>query len=99
MAVSTGNELGVTIDEYLDFVLDLPETRVVGLFVETARNPEGFRAALDKAAQKRIPVVALKVGRTEEAARLTVSHSGGWRRWPGDAARFGGRATTYGRPG
>jgi acyl-CoA synthetase (NDP forming) len=76
VAVSCGNELSVTMDEYLDFVLDLPETRAVGLFVETARNPEGFRAALAKAASRRIPVVALKVGRTEEAARLTVSHSG-----------------------
>jgi acyl-CoA synthetase (NDP forming) len=76
VAVSTGNELGVTMDEYLDFVLDLPETRVVGLFVETARNPDGFRAALSKASQKRIPVVALKVGRTDKSAALTVSHSG-----------------------
>jgi acyl-CoA synthetase (NDP forming) len=76
LAVSTGNEIGVTIDQYLDFVLDLPETRAVGLFIETARNPEGFRAALEKSVQRQIPVVALKVGRTEEAARLTVSHSG-----------------------
>ena len=76
VAVSTGNEIGVTMDEYLDFVLDLPETAVVGLFIETARNPDGLRAALLKAAQRRIPVVALKVGRTEESARLTVSHSG-----------------------
>ena len=75
-AVSTGNEIGVTMDQYLDFVLDLPETRVVGLFVETARSPEGFRTALEKAHRKRIPVIALKVGRTEKAAQLTVSHSG-----------------------
>ncbi len=76
LAVSTGIELSTTMDEYLDFALELPETRVVGLFVETARNPEGFQAALQKAAQRRIPIVALKVGRTEEAAKLTVSHSG-----------------------
>lgn len=75
-AASTGNEIGVSMDEYLDFVLELPETRVVGLFIETARNPDGFRAALEKAHTKRIPVVALKVGRTERAAQLTVSHSG-----------------------
>ncbi|MGB5489217.1 MAG: CoA-binding protein, partial [Woeseiaceae bacterium] len=31
LAVSTGNEIGVTMDEYMDFALDLPETRVVGL--------------------------------------------------------------------
>jgi len=76
LAVSCGNELAVSMDEYLDFALDLPETRVVGLFVETARNPAGFRSALEKAAARGIPIVALKVGRTEESARLTVSHSG-----------------------
>ncbi|MDJ0710875.1 MAG: acetate--CoA ligase family protein [Woeseiaceae bacterium] len=76
VAVSTGNELTVSMDEYLDFVLDLPETRVVGLFVETARNPERFRAALGKALHRGIPVVALKVGRTAKAAELALSHSG-----------------------
>jgi acyl-CoA synthetase (NDP forming) len=76
LAVSTGNELNVTMDEYLDFALDLPETRAVGLFIETARNPAGFRRALEKANQRRIPVVAIKVGKTERAARLAVSHSG-----------------------
>jgi len=76
VAVSTGNELSVSMDEYLDFVLDLPETRAVGLFVETARNPAGFRAALEKAVQRKIPVVAIKVGRTEKSAQLAVSHSG-----------------------
>ncbi len=76
LAVSTGNELSVTMDEYLDFALDLPETRVVGLFIETARNPAGFLAALEKAARRKIPIVALKTGRTKAAARLAVSHSG-----------------------
>lgn len=75
-AVSTGNELAVTMDEYLDFVLELPETRAVGLFVETARDPAGLRAAFAKAKERRIPIVAVKVGRSEAAARLTESHSG-----------------------
>lgn len=75
-AVSTGNEINVSMDQYLDFVLDKPETRVVGLFVETARNPQGFRNALQKAAERNIPIVALKVGRTKQSAELTVSHSG-----------------------
>lgn len=75
-AASTGQELSISMDEYLDFVLDLPETRVVGLFVETARNPQNFVAALSKASALKIPIVALKVGRTQRAAELTVSHSG-----------------------
>jgi acyl-CoA synthetase (NDP forming) len=76
LVVSTGQELAVTMDEYLDFALDQPETRVVGLFMETARNPQGLMRAFEKAQQRRVPIVALKVGRTELAAKLTVSHSG-----------------------
>jgi acyl-CoA synthetase (NDP forming) len=92
-AVSTGNEIGVTMDQYLDFVLDLPETRAVGLFIETARDPAGFRAALEKSVERQIPVVALKVGRTEEAARLTVSHSGAM---AGDDAAYDALFDKYG---
>ena len=92
-AASTGNEIAVTMDEYLDFVLDLPETKVVGLFIETARNPEGFEAALAKAAVQRVPVVALKVGRTEEAAKLAVSHSGAM---AGDDATYEALFDRYG---
>jgi acyl-CoA synthetase (NDP forming) len=93
VAVSTGNELSVTMDEYLDFVLDLPETRVVGLFIETARNPGGFAAALAKAAERRIPIVALKVGRTEKSAALAVSHSGAM---AGDDATYEALFDRYG---
>lgn len=93
VAVSTGNELTVTMDEYLDFVVDLPETRVVGLFIETARNPGGFRAALEKAAQQGIPVVALKVGRTARSAKLAVSHSGAM---AGDDATYEALFDRYG---
>ncbi|HET6586013.1 MAG TPA: acetate--CoA ligase family protein, partial [Nannocystaceae bacterium] len=76
LVVSTGQELAVAMDDYLDFALELESTRVVGLFMETARNPAGLVRALEKANARRIPVVALKVGRTELAARLTVSHTG-----------------------
>jgi acetate---CoA ligase (ADP-forming) len=92
-AVSTGNELAVAMDEYLDFALDLPETRAVGLFIETARNPEGFRRALAKANDKRVPVVALKVGRTARSAALTVSHSGAM---AGDDAAYEALFDRYG---
>jgi acyl-CoA synthetase (NDP forming) len=76
VVVSTGQELAVAMDDYLDFALDLPTTRVVGLFMETARNPQGLVRGFEKACERGIPIVALKVGRTELAARLTVSHSG-----------------------
>lgn len=75
-AASTGQELCVSMEDYLDFVLDLPETRVVGLFLETSRHPAKFLAALQKAQSRQIPIVVVKVGRSALAARLAVSHSG-----------------------
>ncbi len=44
LVVSTGQELAVSMDEYLDFALEMPGTRAVGLFMETARNPARPRA-------------------------------------------------------
>jgi acyl-CoA synthetase (NDP forming) len=76
LVVSTGQELAVAMDEYLDYALEMPGTRAVGLFMETARNPGGLVTAFAKARERGIPVVALKVGRTELSAKLTVSHSG-----------------------
>ncbi len=93
LAVSTGNELSVTMDQYLDFALDLPETKVVGLFIETARDPPGFRAALEKARDRQVPIVAIKVGRTEKSAELAVSHSGAM---AGDDATYAALFDRYG---
>ncbi|MDR6289393.1 acyl-CoA synthetase (NDP forming) [Inquilinus ginsengisoli] len=76
LAVSSGQELTTTLADYLDFALDQPETRVVGLFLESARDPAGFIAALAKAQARNVPVVALKVGRTKASAGLALSHSG-----------------------
>ena len=49
---------------------------MIGLFLETARDPAGFRAALEKAAGRGVPVVALKLGRTEAAAAAALTHTG-----------------------
>ncbi len=76
LAVSAGQELTTTVADYLDFALDMLSTRVVGLFLETVRDPAGFVAGLEKARRRDIPVVVLKVGRTAESAALALSHSG-----------------------
>ncbi len=76
LAVSSGGEFTVGMADYLDFVIEEHAPDVVGLFMETAREPAALVAALDKAWRRGIPVVAVKVGRTELAARLAQSHSG-----------------------
>lgn len=76
LAVSTGRELVTTIDDYLRYAIALDSTRVVGLFLETIRRPDGFSAAVREAAARDVPVVALKVGRESFTRELVEAHSG-----------------------
>jgi acyl-CoA synthetase (NDP forming) len=76
LLVSSGQEIVTTMDEYLSYALDLDSTKVVALFLETVRHAGGFVAALAKAAERDVPVFALKVGRTEGSKHMVVAHSG-----------------------
>jgi acyl-CoA synthetase (NDP forming) len=76
LVVSAGMELVTTAAAYLDHAVELPSTRVVALFLETVREPAAFRAALAKAAERGVHVVALKVGRGRAAGEMVAAHSG-----------------------
>jgi acyl-CoA synthetase (NDP forming) len=76
LVVSSGLELVTTMDEYLTYALDLDSTRAVALFMETVRHPEGFRSSLARAAERDVPVVAMKVGHAQAAKELVAAHSG-----------------------
>jgi len=76
LAVSTGQELTTTMADYLGYALDRPTTGVVALFLETVRDPATFRSAIAAAAERDVPVVALKVGREEVTRELVEAHSG-----------------------
>lgn len=76
LCVSTGMELNTTVADYMDWALDRPGTRVIGLFLEAVRDPQGFVAALEKARARHVPVVVLKVGRTDKSAAMARSHTG-----------------------
>ncbi|RWE19351.1 MAG: CoA-binding protein [Mesorhizobium sp.] len=76
LTVSSGQEINTTLADYLDYALELPSTKAVALFIETIRDSARFVEALQKAVSKRIPIVALKVGRTAKSAAMAISHSG-----------------------
>jgi acyl-CoA synthetase (NDP forming) len=76
LAVSAGQEFVTTIADYLRYALGLGSTNAVGLFIETVRDPGGFRDALALANERDVPVVALKVGREERTRELVAAHSG-----------------------
>ncbi len=76
LIVSCGQEINGTMADYIDYALNLPSTRVIALFMETARDPVAMAAALARAHDKGIPVVAMKVGRTDLSAKFAIAHSG-----------------------
>jgi acetate---CoA ligase (ADP-forming) len=75
--VSSGNEAVLAAADYLEYLVDDPNTEVIGGFIETIRSPERFVAALDRAAVRGKPVVMLKVGRSERTQRAVTTHTGG----------------------
>ena len=77
LSVSSGSELTVGAEDYLDYVLQQQSTKAVGMFLETIRKPDQMIQAFQLAKERKIPIVVLKTGRTEQSAELTVSHSGG----------------------
>jgi acyl-CoA synthetase (NDP forming) len=75
--VSSGNEAVLAAADYLEYLTDDPDTQVIGAFLETVRSPDRFAAALDLAASRNKPVVALKVGQTDRTRRAVMTHTGG----------------------
>lgn len=74
--ISAGNEMVTTLANYMLFALSDPGTKVVGMFAETVRDPDNFCQALEIAANQDVPIVALKVGRSNRGAQLAQAHSG-----------------------
>ena len=74
--ISAGQEIATTTADYMHFLLSRPDVRVIGCILETARDPENFIAALDRADRQGVPVVTLKLGRSAAGGKMARAHSG-----------------------
>lgn len=74
--ISAGNCSCILIEDYIDYLIDDPGTKVIGLYLEGVKNPEKFTDVLRRAALKRKPIVILKVGRSAAGSRVASSHTG-----------------------
>jgi acyl-CoA synthetase (NDP forming) len=75
-AVSTGNEMDVSLADVVDFLAEDENTAVITVFAESFADPAAFLAACRKARASGKPVVVLKVGRSAAAARAALAHTG-----------------------
>ena len=74
--ISCGSEVVLDICDYLAYCLDDPETHSIILFVEGFKRPERFLALADLALELGKPIMAVKVGRSDQAQAAAVAHSG-----------------------
>lgn len=75
-SLSIGNEGDVTVGEIVNALVDDPDTKVILLFLETIRDSKSFGRALDRARAANKPVIAYKLGRSEQGDALAQSHTG-----------------------
>src|SRR5215467_7456942 len=74
--ITSGNEPDLGLADYLNFVIDDPQTRQVVLFIEGIRRPQAFMQAAGRALAMGKPVLAIKTGATAQSQAASASHTG-----------------------
>ncbi|MFE9398524.1 acetate--CoA ligase family protein [Streptomyces flavidovirens] len=72
----TGNEADLETADFISYFAQQPEVGAIACYVEGLKDGRSFLLAADRAARAGVPVVAVKVGRTEAGARTAASHTG-----------------------
>ncbi|MEM7330790.1 MAG: acetate--CoA ligase family protein [Chloroflexota bacterium] len=73
--ISTGNQAGLTIPEYVDILLDDERVTAVGLHIEGIKDIQAFSTVALRALRKKVPIVVLKTGASELGGQVTMSHT------------------------
>jgi acetyltransferase len=73
--VSLGDMADVDVADYIDMLAGDGKTRAIMLYLESVPNPRKFMSAARAAARIK-PVIAIKPGRHEEAAKAAATHTG-----------------------
>ena len=74
--VSCGNEFGLDLADYLNFLADDPNTQIIVGMVESVRRPDAFMAAARRAFEAEKPVILVKLGRSELGKEQAKTHTG-----------------------
>ncbi|MDQ1036954.1 acyl-CoA synthetase (NDP forming) [Streptomyces sp. V3I8] len=72
----TGNEADLESADFISYFAERPEVGAIACYLEGLKDGRSFLLAADRAARRGVPVVAVKVGRTETGARTAASHTG-----------------------
>jgi acetyltransferase len=73
--VSVGSMLDIGWGDLIDYLGDDPQTRCIVIYMESVGDARSFLSAAREVALTK-PIIVLKAGRTEAAARAAASHTG-----------------------
>ena len=72
--VCVGNQVDLSIEDFLRYFSDDPLTKVIAIYMEGVRDGRRFLNALTDASVKK-PIIILKAGKTEIAGRAAYTHT------------------------
>ena len=74
--VSVGNQAVMQMGDFVATLADDSRVSAIGLFIEGIRDIECFSRACEYAAQKNVPIVALKTGSSDIGQQIVLTHTG-----------------------
>lgn len=74
--LSPGNELGVDLNDCLEFLIEDPNTEIILLVVESYASEQRFKRLVDRAFRKSKPIIILSIGTTNESLPAVRFHLG-----------------------
>ena len=74
--ITSGNEAGLSMADYIAFFADQPELKVIVIYVEAISNLDKFKAACRYARCTGKHIVALKLGQSEGGRQAAMAHTG-----------------------
>jgi acyl-CoA synthetase (NDP forming) len=75
-SVSTGNECASGVEDYVEYLIDDPSTKVIAMIVEQFRKPDRFLAAARRARELGKLIVLLHPGKSVAARHSAATHTG-----------------------
>lgn len=73
--ISSGNQVILTVADFVDALTENPKVTAIGLYIEGIDDVPAFSRAAAKAMRAGKPLVALKAGKSELGAKLAMSHT------------------------
>lgn len=75
-SISTGNEAASSVEDYVDWLVDEPNTAVIAMIVEQFRHPRRFLAAAARIRAAGKQIVLLHPGKSSAARQSAATHTG-----------------------